>query len=503
MGILICLFCYLPVTAQISIADYAAGVLPDSHQDLFSSAVPSDSGVLFSTSGRYDLLYRETGDRHNPPGGDHMQADAFGGRTEVQVNGNDAGIWFGAQFGRTVLDRFSANDRVSGIVQLSSGRAGVLGWIRRGIWTGRLAIDGNPRYFQMISETSFFGENGGRLVNSPAINFSGFLNISLPQSDVELGYRNRPVLSGRFSLRNQSNAAFRQLSLQLDEHRWNAAVARNVHGTDWSIGSAVYILRSVVDLDRPVDYPLEVTGGGFSLSGGGSFRKIRNRPEFSAEMETGNFQINGYDAQARRFLKVESSRWQNLLLRGGLHPGAVSDAGFFGTLIWGLAGKGNLALYPFSNWLYLLDLPDRVRLSEAYMDIRELGINGAKIWKTSRHLALRTELAVSGCLIDGSITTENLVRYIGLIPVYEDKQTSAIGRKKYLLLRARLEAHKQLGGHDLYLSAEQMVPVELRGAAPEPAAAPDEGTVTENAPARRRYGGLKIECGMSVGGTGR
>ena len=501
MGLLICLFCYLLSATPVSITDYVTGLPFSGREELFGiSPMAADTGFLFSMSGSYDLLYREREEHSDMLPGNRTSVDKFSGWVWTGINRDHAGILFGAAFGRLWMRRSEPDDGVSEAALLSNGAVGAVGWLKRGICTMRAGFDGNPRYGPLVSGATSGLKKGFRLLNSPAINLTGSLYFAFPHSGAEFAYRNRSLLSGDGILRNSSNGAYRKCVLLIDEHRWSGTVNRISEGSFWSVTPSIFQLTSNSPKEQPEVFPLEISGVGYSLAGSGNFNRLPKQPGFTVDMERGSLLLNGYDGQARRFLKVDESHWRRFSGAVGLQTGIRSEAGIFGSYRSGRAGKGNVALYPFSNWLFLLDLPDRVRLDEAEIEIREAGIRGVKKWNVHRNLRLRTEVALSGCVVEGSVATANLVRYIGLLPVYEDARKETVD-ERYAVIRGKLQLEKEVRGHDFHISVQQIVPVRLTGSAPVTAG--DQHSGGDLQVRQWRYGGLKVECGIDIGNQGR
>ena len=170
----------------------------------------------------------------------------------------------------------------------------------------------------------------------------------------------------------------------------------------------------------------------------------------------------------------------------------------FGSYTRGVTGEGMIALYPFSSWLFLLNLPDRIRINRAALELLEAGLSGGRTWSLQRRLHIHTGLTMSGCRVDGNMATQHLVRYAGLIPVYEDERMQSINEDWYMVINGLLEFRKQAYGHAFNLSVRQLLPVPLGGRKRRSlvTGGPETNDVSFKF---NRYGGLSVAIGMDIG----
>lgn len=501
MSVLICLFYCTVVSSQsplpeTSLHEYLTGVIFNGSK-LFTEVAGTDTGVLFTGRGTYDLVYREIVRDAGKSPGRNTTIDAFNGLMAMSVNRQDYGVYCSGSFGRLRGDWMDTTSEVSEHALFTHGAATAGGWWRRGPVTGSGLIDINPRFFIPAAlQHRSFAQRAQLIVNSPAINFSAALQFALPSSHARLEYKNASLLTGYSTIRNNANTAFRTLQPALDEHRFGVSAAYHDKVKKLSFEGAGHILTNGWWMEQASGMPLEVSGGGCSAGGRASFERIRHHPEFSVNVEAIRFALSGFDQKGERFLSFDENQSVHIQTSLGIRPGKNNNAAVFGANTYSRTGGGSVALYPFSNWLYVLDLPDRIKLFEAELNIREAGIRGQRRWALHRNNTVDATIIVSGCKVSGLVETAKQVRYMGILPVYEDHRVTNLGNGNYLILKMAVEYRKRVTVHELYLSMRQIVPVEIKrhgNADGGIESTGGSGTI------RRVYGGLSVVCGFDAG----
>ena len=483
----------LPVTAETesTLYEYLATAV-SGKSEAFPVAARGDSGVVFTGLGSYDLVYRQ---QERNSDGTHAGIDAYRGKAGLAVSRVTSGFFLES---RGILVNGEWKDDEAGASAVAQSRDGTVaggGWFGGGRIRFFGLLSSNPRYCFTAAVRNFHsGKGRAEFFNSPALGVTAGVRLLMPRFTASVSYENGSLENGFIKVRNTSNNAYRKLQLSLDENC--ARLYFNSEGL-FSIDGKVYLYSKGWIDNQPSVLPMEVSGGGFSLKSRIFLRRLHFRPEFDIELKSNSYALKGYDREGETCLRLDEHRTTLIRAVYRLKPGKFSEAGVFGMHFTSRAKNGLIALYPFTNWLFILDLPDRLKMYSGELIVTEAGFLLSRKRRITGNRAIQPSIAVSCCKIEGYVETAEQVRYMVLFPVYENHTTTRFADNMYAVFKLGLQYEKQVGANVLHIKAQQVVPVEVTAMKNG-----EERGGGDEKQKSRMYGGFRVEWGIEVGGGG-
>lgn len=489
--------CLLYVTAGVAagdrmLSDYAqrlAWSSPLCDTALNAHGVDSARSIAVSASGGYDLVYHEKVISSNDTTSTDALARAFRGRMLVKIAERNWGIAGGWDFNRLTADREDEGTRFSYASVRSLNRILLGGYGR----TGHVSLDGtigiDPAYCIKADRIyADYSEKIATIVRSPGADFSVALSLTYPEVSISYYYVNTSPGAGQVTITTASGQAHRTLPLIVDENRFGIRGNYSTADFDGSLDGAFILVGGAVDsASGSSDLPLAISGHGATVQADVATKKLPYRPDVHIIGDYFALEGDGFDANGQRFLHVNKNLLRRLEGTIAFHPGKLSGAGPVVSLVQLKAGEGSFALFPFTNWLYVLDLPDRYRLYGGEFSLIEGGLSGCRKWPLAQHHSVASDLVLTGCRLLGSIEKADQVRYLGLIPVYENHATTTFVHNKYVVIKAALKYVYTLKSGEMFVSFQQIVPVEIQ----------KKGGSGDSGDSKRQiYGGMRCDGGV-------
>ncbi|MBN1309555.1 MAG: hypothetical protein JXA18_16665 [Chitinispirillaceae bacterium] len=502
-GTIACLFCFItadPVRAlpDRTLAGYAGRCAGATASDSFSSAAatPQDSPgpVRIIGRGGYDLVYRERSIDSAGTKRRDLRADAFGGLLLLRLSGQDQGVQAGIDFSRCDASWRGEEYSLRGGAVHSLNRILLGGWGRRDNAQFDCQLSLDPWYCGKAARSSgTYREKGALLWNSPALDLSATAALSFSHTAITTFFRNGSPFAASGIIANRQNSARRIIPLSINGHQIGCTIGYSGNGVDAAWEGIAGLIGGAVDTGAPAELPLSVRGAVGRLAASVAAKRLPNRPRLRLSSTFLAADVEGFDPSGERFLRLIGNSFA--MTEGGidLHTGTRGTAGPVASFVSVKGGEGSVALYPFTQWLYILDLPDRLKLYAMTLTLAEAGLYGCRRWKLSGNHIFTTDITLTGCRLYGSIDYAEQVRYMGVLPVYEDRTNRTLADHTYVVIKAALNYFYTLKAHEMFISMQQLLPIEIPRKGHH-----EEGSGRAGMSKRTLYGGMRIECGVAA-----
>jgi len=500
MAAAICLFCFctfaqLPCEVAPTLVGYVSRLVgADACDKLMEFSKRADSAANISASATfgYDYVYREVmRDTQNVELRDFFVralegSMAFAAAPKAGKGGVRA-VWdfsrLDARFGGELYDFSEKNE-------LRLNRIAFGGWTTVGSvsFNGAIAID--PQFASKANrEHQNYGEKIAAAWTTSGLDIHAACVVARPQTAISCYYLNSAIPAADNVIKNRSNGALRDIPLIIDENRFGTAFEYAGEALSFKLDGAFAILGGAVDSISSSSLPLSLRGYGAHVNTCAAARWIASMPEIRFSGNFYGFDITGYDGRGGEYLGI---RWNDMAqIDAGIdfHPGRRSLAGAFFSWFTTHMDNGRISLYPFTNWLYLLDLPDRYRIYDLRFYVFEGGVRVVRSWQPHKRHMLKSDGAITGCRIRGAMESARQVRYMGILPIYENRVTDSFACNDYIMIKAKATYSYRFRTHDLFLAIGQTVPIDVSGGG---------DSYRGSTIARRIYGGLRLECGVTL-----
>jgi hypothetical protein len=287
-----------------------------------------------------------------------------------------------------------------------------------------------------------------------------FCSATVKQLYLQTALTNRSVITGTVQIKNRSNNNYRFIDFDINKD------SLSVKG-DYDFGSLSLqcnLITEIFRTDTSQDDSrllLSINGIGYGCITGVRFKALQYTPFAYIGLSRKEFSFRAFESTGDSFSKLKdlSSKAINAMVSLTFSRNSVASA-FFES-IEGTGGDGFFEVYPFTSWGVVFDIPDRYKVSDITMSLHNTGINWHynKIF-TPKH-ALTIQCALSYAKIDGQYTSQELVRYMGLLPVYQNLTVHTV-KKEYLTFYPELVYTLTSSHLKTFLKLRQFLPLELK-----------------------------------------
>ncbi len=297
-------------------------------------------------------------------------------------------------------------------------------------------------------------------VRSSVVDFRLFLSADRCSFGGAAAFENRSALSGYLRIVNEANENYRIMDIDIDKNCFN------LHG--WMELPLVYIDGDLVTnlftgnrTEDPMHLRCQVTGTGVTGRLGCVLKSFPYKPRLHVEIGNEDLSVTMTEKTSSAFATLDSNDIihfkGNLLL--SLFKGVQVTAFLEKWLSQG--GKGYFEIYPFTSWGVVFDIPDKYKIT----DFKTIFINGglrtdAEVINRKSHLA-KIYCNLSYAEILWQYSSAELVRYMGLLPVYQNEQQH-YQNKRFLIVYPGIQWTVQREWYTLQIYADQLIPVELK-----------------------------------------
>lgn len=500
MAAAICLFyfCALaqsPCEVAPTLGDYVsrlAGADASGELRSFSNRADTAADISVSATLGYDYVYRDVvHDTNNVELRDFFVraldgSVAFAAAPKAGKGGVRA-VWdfrrLDARFGGKSYD-FSEES------ELRLNRIALGGWTKTGnvSFNGAMAID--PRLAAKANDEHVnYGKKIAAAWTTPGLDIHAACVVAGTKAAISCYYLNSAIPAADNVIENSSNGASRSIPLVIDENRFGASLEYAGEALSLNLDGAFAILGGAVDSISSSFLPLSIRGYGAHVKTLASARRIVSIPGIHFRGSFYGFDITGHDGDGGEYLGIGWNDMAQIDAGIDFHPGRRSLTGAFLSWFTTHIENGRISLYPFTNWLYLLDLPDRYRIYDLRFYVFEGGVRAVRSWRPHERHILKSDAAITGCRIRGAIENARQVRYMGILPIYENHVTDSFACNEYVVIKAKVAYSYRFRTHDVFLAVGQTVPIDVSGG----------GNLRQSSTITRRlYGGLRIECGVTL-----
>lgn len=501
VGVLTCLIlCFGHPLAQSTpdwtMVDYAGRLLWSTPFKRCDRPEVSNDSVPLTTitgSGGYDLVYREKAVDSSLVKLKDSRTNAFDAallfRT-IQKGWGLQGGWGCSRLNSTWAgeDYAFREESILSFNQLLLG-----GWwhSRHTTLDGMISID--PGYCSKANlNNTLYREKAAAIWNSPGLDLNVALTLAYPNIELEYYYRNSASSAGYHIITTQSNSARRHLPLLADENSFGVAAMFTWDAITLHLNGAFNLLGGDVDTGTSYDLPLSLNGYGVSGEAAIGSKRLPYRPQLHLSGAFTGFDVEGFDGSGNRFLRVEDNVFSFIEGEVDLHSGKHSSFGPLVSFVRIKADDGKVDLYPFTGWLYVLDLPEGYKVYDVKLLLTEGGLFGRREWRPLCNHSLKTDITITGSRIYGLIETAEQVRVIIAIPDYQNRATDIFINNKYIVAKASLNYSYTLGLHKMFISFQQILPIELS------TGAKGSGKHGGGVDKRLLYGGMRLDGGVVI-----
>ena len=442
--------------------------------------------------GGYDIVYHEKVTDSISKIERKINSDVLSGKLCVKFNRKDWGINGGWRYNKSRVSWTGEKYTFYGNAKINDNRIIINGWRtinRKLIFNGSLSVQPHLLKAAISSQKNKI-DKVKKSFFSGGVDFYSSLALKINRCITGIYYHNKSSLSGSISLINNSNNARRRFPVGIDENILGIVLEASERIRYFFLDNSISIIGGTTFTEESFDLPLFVKGFGNSVLCEAKMDFLPYRPKLSLSENYLKINIKGMDIVGDQFLHADNnSIFQvngNLFFRLGRH-GTMGPTGTFLQLknSW-----GNLKLYPFTSWLYLLDIPDQIKFMNISLVLKEFGMGANTVCNINRIHSFKPNIHITGCRINGSMETKDLVRYMGILPVYENHQTHSLIDKQYLIFKGEMEYKYRLGKrHEALFSIQQIIPIEINQRI-------KNSVSKERISGKRRslFGGLSITC---------
>lgn len=326
-------------------------------------------------------------------------------------------------------------------------------------------------------------------VRSSAVDLRLFLSTDLQSFGGTAAFGNRSTLSGYLRIVNEANDNYRIMGVDLDKSSFN------LHG--WVELPLVYIDGDFVTGwytgnrgEDPENLRCFITGTDFTGRLGCVLKTFPYKPRLHVKVGNKDLNVNMAEKTSAVFAKLDSNEITHLegKLMVSLFKG-VQVTAFLEKWVTN-GGKGYFEIYPFTSWGIVFDIPDRYKITGCKSRFINGGLRmDAEVFNRKSHLA-KIYCNLSYAEILWKYSSAELVRYMGLLPVYQNEQQHYQNRR-FLIVYPGIQWTVQRELYTLHILADQLIPVEMKNR-------PHNGGsgAGKNGTKIRIFGGFKARLGI-------
>ncbi len=493
-----CLFCLTSPRPQAypTLAGYALRITAEQTPggSTLAEELPEFPGYKAVLKGGYDLFYREKSVDSMLTVGRDYSIKGLNGTFVLSAGDGKRGMSAGLNLNELDASIYNRKYLWNGRTVRSLRRIFLELCGRRENIASDWLITVDPWCCQRIcgKETSY-GNKATLLFKSPAVDLRKTAVFFLSSIKVTASYQNRSLFDATLSVGNRQNTAKRNFPVSINEDGLCCRIDYSGKYADLLYQGAVGFLNSPVDAGDALDLPLSISGNSYSFSASVRAKRLKYRPDIRFSGCYIHSDLNGFDQTGERFLHFDdinsaiAEGWIDLQL------GKLCTMGPLASFVSVNGGKGNVALYPFTQWLYILDIPDRIKLYGTKISIIEAGIKGGWLWNPAEKHSVAGGIAVTGCSLYGSSDYAEQVLYFGIWPDYGNRNEHTFFDRRYLIIKASADYFYSFDTYRFFVSVGQILPIEISGR--ERSTGESE---TKKYVGRSIWGGLRIEGGIDI-----
>jgi hypothetical protein len=420
-----------------------------------------DTGLFKTVAGGvlYDLLYREKKTTSEGVEKDvyaggytyHMSAKAgfkhYGLLGSLNVR-KMQGVWSGESY------------RLHGNGEIAAKRLSFGGWWKYNTTSFMMKITSDLGHLADGEDEAFSLRHPTLLLKTPVLDLYTAARLELPLLYVTMSFENRTLLTGEAFISNKSNSAYRKIPLYIDENRVGMAAAFSRPSLRLDVTAIMGWFGENHFSEKPFVLPMSVQGKRMKVDVTCQAPSLFMQPEAYCSIHQARLLLEGRDEAGGRFLNINNGRYFGF--DGGIFANTDrrSKAGIVVSAIDLYGGNGMIGLYPFTNWLLLLDLPDRYKFYYESLTVVEVGISGTRTFPISGKQRINIYFALTGCTAESAVRVADLVLYMHVLPNYENDRMEQIA-KKYAIVKGCIDYSFDIGHSVTTLCLQQMLPIEL------------------------------------------
>jgi hypothetical protein len=295
-------------------------------------------------------------------------------------------------------------------------------------------------------------------------------------------------MSGSIGIKNYTNKNTRSSLFDLNNNILRLSAAYDFSSFRLENTLSFNLYKSDTALSKEV-YFTALKGKGISVNPVLKVRVLPYQPECAISIERQNLNLFMLDQTGQRFSALEENSVRKSNGYGKLTFSKKVNTTLFFENLKCSGGKGFFELYPFTSWVIFSEVPDRYRITNTSFNFSNYGMKFSYDAPSLKLLYIKMDCAASYSNLKIDYTTEELKKFLGLVPVYQNEKNHTF-EKKYILLYVVLHSSMDIRNLKTTVCVSQMIPIELKSHHKSGVGAGSSETRT------RTYGGFKGELGF-------
>ncbi|MBN1603736.1 MAG: hypothetical protein JW915_19140 [Chitinispirillaceae bacterium] len=295
---------------------------------------------------------------------------------------------------------------------------------------------------------------------TPAIDYTLFCSAAVKPLYLQTTLTNRSVIAGTIQIKNRSNNNYRFTDIDINK---DSLCFKGVY----DFGPMALECNLIAEVFQTCDMQygsrllLSIDGTSYGCITGVRIRRLQYTPSLQLGINRKELLFRAMESTGERFSQVNDIASTTINAMTSLTLSRKTGLSLFFERINCTGDDGFFEVYPFTSWGIILDIPDRYKISDLAMSLHNTGVTVHYNKTFTPKHALLMQGSLSYAIIDGHYTSQELVRYMGLLPLYQNLTIHSV-KKNYITLYPELVYTHTTTHCTAFLKLRQFVPIELK-----------------------------------------
>lgn len=292
------------------------------------------------------------------------------------------------------------------------------------------------------------------------VDYTLFCSAAVKPLYLQTTLTNRSVIAGTIQIKNRSNNNYRFIDIDINKDSLciNGIFDFGHLALECNLIAEVFQTCNIQNGSRLL---LSIDGTGYGCITGVRIRRLPYTPSIQFGINRKELLFRAVESTEERFSQMNDVASTTINAMTSFTLSRKTGLSLFFERINSAGEDGFFEVYPFTSWGIILDIPDKYKLSDLAMSLQNTGVTVHYSNTFTPKHALSIQGSLSYAIINGHYTSQELVRYMGLLPLYQNLTIHNV-KKNYFTLYPELVYTHTTTHCIAFLKLRQFVPIELK-----------------------------------------